>query len=311
MEYLLIGGTAALASALTLFSGFGLGTLLLPVMALFFPIDLAIALTAVVHALNNLFKCWLLGRHADWAVVLKFGLPAILAALIGARLLLYLSDLQPLFHYQVFGRDALVMPVKLVVAALMVVFAWFELAPRRAPLALTPRYLPLGGMVSGFFGGLSGHQGALRSAFLIKAGLTKESFIATGVVISLMVDIPRIVMYGVSLPGLHLGDNRLLHRRRGPERLRRRLAGESIADQSNPAPGPDHRGPHAPGHCRRPGQRPDLTAQSSQWTISSGGTYMSPHEGAHPGAPPPFVRRFLTATRCESSPLNFFRLNLI
>ena len=210
MEYLLIGGAAALASALTLFSGFGLGTLLLPVMALFFPIDLAIALTAVVHALNNLFKCWLMGRHADWAVVLKFGLPAILAALIGARLLLYLSDLQPLFHYQVFGREALVMPVKLVVAALMVIFAWFELAPRRAPLALTPRYLPLGGMVSGFFGGLSGHQGALRSAFLIKAGLTKESFIATGVVISLMVDIPRIVMYGVSLPGLHLGDNRLL-----------------------------------------------------------------------------------------------------
>ena len=64
--------------------------------------------------------------------------------------------------------------------------------------------------MSGFFGGLSGHQGALRSAFLIKAGLTKEGFIATGVVISLLVDIPRIVMYGVSLPGLHLADNRLL-----------------------------------------------------------------------------------------------------
>ena len=68
---------------MTLFSGFGLGTLLLPVMVLFFPVDLAIALTAVVHALNNLFKCWLLGRHADGAVVLKFGLPAILAALLG------------------------------------------------------------------------------------------------------------------------------------------------------------------------------------------------------------------------------------
>jgi uncharacterized protein len=164
----------------------------------------------VVHALNNLFKCWLLGRYADGAVVLKFGLPAILAALLGARLLLYLSDLQPLLHYQVWGRDADIMPVKLVVAVLMVVFALLELAPRRAPLALTPRFLPLGGVVSGFFGGLSGHQGALRSAFLLRAGLTKESFIATGVVISLMVDIPRIVMYGATLPGLHLGDYRLL-----------------------------------------------------------------------------------------------------
>jgi uncharacterized protein len=210
MLYLIICLAAFLASGLTLFSGFGLGTLLLPVMVLFFPVDLAIALTAVVHALNNGFKCWLLGRHADRAVVLKFGLPAILAALLGARLLLYLSDLQPLLHYQVLGREAFIMPVKLVVAVLMVVFALLELAPRRAPLALTPRYLPLGGVMSGFFGGLSGHQGALRSAFLIKAGLTKESFIATGVVISLLVDIPRIVMYGVSLPELHLGDHRLL-----------------------------------------------------------------------------------------------------
>ena len=210
MHYLVICLAAFLASGLTLFSGFGLGTLLLPVMVLFFPVDLAIAFTAVVHALNNGFKCWLLGRHADRAVVLKFGLPAILAALLGARVLLYLSDLQPLLHYQVLGWEAYIMPVKLVVAVLMVVFALLELAPRRAPLALTPRYLPLGGVVSGFFGGLSGHQGALRSAFLLKAGLTKESFIATGVVISVLVDIPRIIMYGVSLPELHLSDHRLL-----------------------------------------------------------------------------------------------------
>ena len=130
LRYAIIGLAAFFASGLTLFSGFGLGTLLLPVMALFFPIDLAIALTAVVHALNNLFKCWLLGRHADRAVVLKFGLPAILSAMLGARLLLYLSDLQPLLHYQLWGREADVMPVKLVVAALMVIFALFELAPR-------------------------------------------------------------------------------------------------------------------------------------------------------------------------------------
>ncbi len=202
--YLTICLAAFLASGLTLFSGFGLGTLLLPVMALFFPIDLAIALTAVVHALNNLFKCWLWGRHANIGVVLRFGLPAILAALMGARVLVYLSDLQPLFQYQVFGWEMSVMPVKLVVAALMAVFALVELAPGSALPALPARYLPLGGVLSGFFGGLSGHQGALRSPFLLRAGLTKEGFIATGVVITLMVDIPRIIVYGVSLPGLHL-----------------------------------------------------------------------------------------------------------
>ncbi|MHB9075407.1 MAG: TSUP family transporter [Desulfobaccales bacterium] len=208
MSYLIICLAAFLASGLTLFSGFGLGTLLLPVMVLFFPIDLAIALTAVVHALNNLFKCWLLGRHADKAVVLKFGVPAILSALAGAWVLFYLSDLAPLLTYQVWGREAHIMPVKLVVAVLMVVFALVELAPGGAPFSLPRRFLPLGGVLSGFFGGLSGHQGALRSPFLLKAGLTKESFIATGVVISLMVDIPRIVMYGLTLPGLHLERSR-------------------------------------------------------------------------------------------------------
>ncbi|MFA4904562.1 MAG: sulfite exporter TauE/SafE family protein [Desulfobaccales bacterium] len=210
VKYLVICASAFLASGLTLFSGFGLGTLLLPVMVLFFPIDLAIALTAVVHALNNLFKCWLLGRYADRPTVFKFGIPAILSALVGAWVLLYLSDLAPLLTYQMWGREAHIMPVKLVVAVLMVVFALVELASFLPRFSLPPRYLPLGGVLSGFFGGLSGHQGALRSVFLLKAGLSKESFIATGVVISLMVDIPRIVMYGLTLRGLHLGGERIL-----------------------------------------------------------------------------------------------------
>jgi uncharacterized membrane protein YfcA len=210
MPYLIICLAAFLASGLTLFSGFGLGTLLLPVMALFFPIDLAIALTAVVHALNNLFKFWLLGRHANKGVAVKFGIPAILSALVGAWLLLWLSEIQPLLIYQVWGREAQVTPVKLVVAILMAVFALVEMAPEGAPFSLPPRYLPLGGILSGFFGGLSGHQGALRSPFLLKAGLTKESYIATGVVISLMVDIPRIIIYGLSLRGLYLEGNHVL-----------------------------------------------------------------------------------------------------
>lgn len=200
MSYLVICLTAFLASGLTLFSGFGLGTLLLPAMAIFFPIDIAIALTAIVHLLNNLFKFALLGRHADKVTVLRFGLPAVLAALIGARLLLWLSHLPPLLTYQFFGLQLQVMPVKLVVACLMVFFALFELIPRLAALSVERKYLPLGGLLSGFFGGLSGHQGALRSVFLLKAGLRKESFIATGVVITLMVDIPRIVVYSASFP---------------------------------------------------------------------------------------------------------------
>src|SRR4030043_830171 len=207
MEYLIISISALIASGLTLFSGFGLGTLLMPVFALFFPIQVAVALTAIVHFLNNLFKLFLLGKHANKTIILQFGIPAIMAAFLGAWTLLWLSDLEPLVHYQFFSRDFYIMPVKFVVGILMIFFALFELIPKFNKISFEKKYLLLGGALSGFFGGLSGHQGALRSPFLIKAGLTKESYIATGVVISLMVDIPRIIIYGLSLPGLSLEEN--------------------------------------------------------------------------------------------------------
>ena len=47
MEWLVIGIAALLTSMLTLFSGFGLGTLLMPVMALFFA-GIALMLVAVL-----------------------------------------------------------------------------------------------------------------------------------------------------------------------------------------------------------------------------------------------------------------------
>ena len=87
MELLIVCIAALVASGLTLFSGFGLGTLLMPVFALFVSLELAVAMTAVVHLANNLFKVGLLGRRAEWGVVLRFGLPAVAAAFAGALVL--------------------------------------------------------------------------------------------------------------------------------------------------------------------------------------------------------------------------------
>ncbi len=87
MDYLLVCAAALGGSALTFFSGFGLGTILLPVFSLFFPIELAIALTAIVHLLNNLFKLALVGQHAHGKTVLRFGIPSLFAAFAGAAVL--------------------------------------------------------------------------------------------------------------------------------------------------------------------------------------------------------------------------------
>jgi uncharacterized membrane protein YfcA len=196
MEYVVVSIAAIITSGLTLFSGFGLGTLLMPVFAVFFPVEVAIALTAIVHFLNNLFKLVLVGRHTEKSVVLRFGVAAVIFAYLGARTLVLLSGLKSLVSYHVFGTSFEITPVNLVIAVLLVGFAVVELLPRLAQVSFERRYLPLGGALSGFFGGLSGHQGALRSLFLLKAGLARESYIATGVVIACLVDLTRLGVYG-------------------------------------------------------------------------------------------------------------------
>ncbi len=207
MEFILVPLVALGISGLTLFSGFGLGTVLMPVFAVFFPVELAVAMTAVVHFLNNVFKLVLLGRHADRAAVLRFGIPAVLMALVGARLLLWLSGLDPLTSYTLGNRIVEVLPIKLIIGVLMIGFATLELLPRFSRLSFDRRYLPVGGMLSGFFGGLSGHQGALRSAFLLHSGLSKEAFIATGVVIATLVDTGRLTVYGTHFAQAGISEN--------------------------------------------------------------------------------------------------------
>ena len=201
MSYLVVGLVALLASALTFYSGFGLGTLLLPAFALFFPVERAVAMTAVVHFLNGLFKLALTGRHADRQVVLRFGMPAILAAFLGAAVLSWLGRLEPLGGYTLFERRFEVTPIKLVIGLLLLAFATIEGWPRLRERSFGPKWLPLGGLLSGFFGGLSGHQGALRSAFLAKAGLSKEAFIASGVAIACLIDVSRLTLYAGSWAG--------------------------------------------------------------------------------------------------------------
>jgi uncharacterized membrane protein YfcA len=196
MNALLISIAALIASVLTFFSGFGLGTLLMPVVALFFPIETAISITAIVHLANNIFKLAMVGRNASWTTAFQFGAPAVLASFVGALALTWLGGLPPLYETFLFGTTRPVLPVKAVVGTVLICFVLLELIPTFAHLTFDKRYLSLGGLLSGFFGGLSGHQGALRTMFLVKAGLSKEAFIATGVVIAVLVDIARLLMYG-------------------------------------------------------------------------------------------------------------------
>jgi hypothetical protein len=156
---------------------------------------MAILLTAIVHFLNNGFKFLLLGKHANWQVIARFGIPAVIFAYLGAEVLRRIEDLPSITQYILNNHVYEITWVKVVIGLLLIVFALLEMLPTTEKLQTSRKYLPLGGVLSGFFGGLSGHQGALRSIFLLRTGLTKEGFIATGVVIACLVDISRLVNY--------------------------------------------------------------------------------------------------------------------
>ncbi|KND51848.1 MAG: hypothetical protein ABA06_01145 [Parcubacteria bacterium C7867-001] len=183
MDFIVIGLVAFTASALTFFSGFGLGTLLLPAFAIFFSAPIALTATGIVHLLNNLFKGTLVRKNVDWRTVLRFGLPAVPAAILGAYLLTYLDT-----------RIA-----SIVIGVILIAFAVLEFQPWFQRLTFPKKYLSLGGVATGFLGGLSGQQGALRSMFLLKSDFEAVKYIATGVFIAILIDLARLPTYLLGL----------------------------------------------------------------------------------------------------------------
>lgn len=210
MEYAIVAFTVLFGAVLTFFSGFGLGTLMLPVFSLFFPLPVAIGATAFVHLANNLFKFVLVYKHIHYSILLRFGLPAFMAAVVGGYLLDYFGKFPTLFSYQLNDQNFEITLLKIVIGSLMIFFALFDLSPKLSKIKMHQRWIPLGGLLSGFFGGVSGHQGAFRSAFLTKAGLTKNEFIGTSNAIALIIDISRIFVYVKTLDFAMLSDEKAL-----------------------------------------------------------------------------------------------------
>lgn len=199
MELTFVALVAFAAALLTFVSGFGLGTVLMPAMAPFMTIEAAVALTAVVHLLVNLLKVALVGREANRQVLVTFGIPALCGAAIGGWTLTQLGDEVSgrVMTYTLGTHTFAPTPLALCVGMVMLAFAIAELTPAFANWRPSPRWQGIGGLVSGFLGGLSGHQGAVRSAFLGGMGnqLTAVSFAATGAIIACVVDVARLAMY--------------------------------------------------------------------------------------------------------------------
>lgn len=165
------GATAAVV-------GFGIGSLLTPLLAVRLDMPTAVAAVALPHAAATALRCWRLRHAIDWRVARRFGLLSALGGVIGALL------------YTQLGGSALT----LVLAILLILTGVTSLTgfPRRSKVPRTAWAL---GLVSGFFGGLAGNQGGVRSAALMTFDLSPTAFVATATVTALLVDVARTPVY--------------------------------------------------------------------------------------------------------------------
>jgi hypothetical protein len=189
----LLGATAVLAGAVAAVSGFGIGSLLTPVLMLSMPAAHAVAVVAIPHALATTIRWIRLRPDVDRRTFREFGIASAAGGLVGAALQSRL------------GSSVLTV----VLAALLLLAGGTELLRRPVPLPRTPFWRLSGGILSGLFGGLVGNQGGIRAAALLGFRLPPRQIVATATASALLVDAARVPIYFLSAGGVIAAHTRL------------------------------------------------------------------------------------------------------
>jgi uncharacterized membrane protein YfcA len=159
--------------------GFGIGSLLTPLLATRYDASVAIAAVTLPHALATGVRCWRLRASIDRRVLVQFGLLSAAGALAGASLY---TRLDPTALTGILGA-------LLLLTAAAQLTGWSARWQPKGPL------VAIFGLLSGFFGGVAGNQGGLRAAALTAFRLAPTSFVATATATGLLVDLARTPVY--------------------------------------------------------------------------------------------------------------------
>ena len=179
-EFLAIVAIGAfIAAALTVPAGFGLSTMLTPLVLVLMSPHEAVAVVAIVHGAHNAGKLVLLWESVDLDAFKRYGIWLVVGSIIGAILQSHVPQ-KPLLG--ILGLALMVLPI-------------LTISERWTGYRIPESNDRVGGFGSGFMGGLSGHQGALRAMFLSRRIPDKMSYAATASILSLCVDLSRIPVY--------------------------------------------------------------------------------------------------------------------
>lgn len=186
---LLVFVVAVLAGATAAIAGFGIGSLLTPLLAARLGTGLAVAAVAIPHAVASALRAWRLRSAIDWSVLRGFGVLSAAGGLAGGLL------------YARLGNRVLtaLLGVLLIATAVAGITGWTS---RWRPGGWRARLL---GILSGLFGGVVGNQGGLRAAALLTFGLAPVAFVATSTMTGLLVDAARTPIYLARAGGSLLG----------------------------------------------------------------------------------------------------------
>jgi uncharacterized protein len=186
----LVGGVSILAGAIAAVSGFGIGSLLTPLLMLWMPTADAVAVLAIPHASATAIRWVRLRADVDLRTFKQFGIASAIGGLAGAALQARLAS----------------RALTVVLASLLILAGSTELARRRVPIPPTRFWRLLGGILSGLFGGLVGNQGGIRAAALLGFQLRPRQLVATATASALLVDAARVPIYFFSA-GPVIADN--------------------------------------------------------------------------------------------------------
>ena len=179
MQILVLLLLTVIVSSISTVIGFGTGTIMVPILLTFLPLGQTYLLVGVLQLCSSIWKVWLFWPKVHWRLVLEFGIPAIIGTMLGATTLFYLPIA---LLYRLIGL------LLISYVGFMFMFPFFML-PRSHALSIGL------GFIVGFFGGLFGIRGPIRSAFLTAFNLPKREYICTSGVIGLGIDVVRLTIY--------------------------------------------------------------------------------------------------------------------
>jgi uncharacterized protein len=179
IEIILITLVTFIAAGVGTLSGFGTSTIMVPVLALFFPFPVTLLFVGIIHLFGDIWKMAFFRSGINWAVILGFGLVGILTSYLGAAL-----------TFRIPGELLL-----RILGGFLLAYVIFLFIHTRWQLPEDWKTMVAGGALSGFFSGIFGVGGAVRGTFLSAFDFPKATYIFTSGAIAFFIDTIRIITY--------------------------------------------------------------------------------------------------------------------